>query len=217
MNVYSGHIEYGDTDDFAQLRAHILNTIKCDLVNPQGAWPDIARVRHDMKQQYWADLIRSCLPINAKISSPVLRCSAPNQHLPNAHSIHRDTWYGYPAHAINVWVPVFGHTPNNGMHIYPQYFQQAVRNNSHAFDEHAWRNNDNPVFPVCLDDMSEAYRTPLYDKNCFYYMFSAQHLHATTPNFTSARWSVDFRILIEEDEHKGPILVDNRSAPAQFF
>lgn len=144
---------------------------------------------------------------NFYVDAPTLRCSVPDGHsnpqASKAYGIHRDTWYGYPAGIVNVWVPLLGHTDDNGMEVFLEHFDKPVANNSDQIDPKNWTHNR--IFPECLDTIEDN-GVALFHPEGQYYLFSGQHLHRGQPNTSGVtRWSVDFRLYFNDT---GPQLVD---------
>ncbi|MBP9885991.1 MAG: phytanoyl-CoA dioxygenase family protein [Leptospiraceae bacterium] len=139
-----------------------------------------------------------------------------------AFAVHRDTWYANSQSQINWWVPIFDVTEEDTFAFYPDYFSKPVKNNSNEFDYDLWNSfggyqsvtsNESKVFPELQEklDLSSTLKIPCRAGDLL--LFSASHLHGTTPNTTNkTRFSVDFRTVDLEDLGKsGAPNVDNFS------
>lgn len=224
--LFAGDLLVGTNDLFAQFKQQCWQAVLRNHSNPEtlGAadlWEIVQQVRMDLREPHWKLLIASSVQQSGiqepfYVDTPTLRCSRPNGHTQlqaaKAYGTHRDTWYGYPAGIVNIWVPLMGHTQGNGMEVFETYFQTPVRNNSEKFRLTEWSNNTN-VFPECLENIDGQSGTLLYHSNGEYYLFSGQHLHRGQPNLSNTtRWSVDFRLYFQDS---GPALCDCYS-PDQF-
>lgn len=214
--LFEGGLLVGTEDVFSLLKHKCWDAVlphaqkPLDQLSPQEMWSVVQQVRNDMKDPHWCETIAQCVQLcgaqNFFVDAPTLRCSAPNGHnnlkATKAYGVHRDTWYGYPAGIVNVWVPLLGHLENNGMEVFVDYFDKAVSNNSGQIDPHNWAHNS--VFPECLDTIDDG--VPLFHPEGQYYLFSGQQLHRGQPNTSGVtRWSVDFRLYFND---AGPQLVD---------
>jgi hypothetical protein len=141
---------------------------------------------------------------------------------PAAHALHRDTWFANPQAQINFWIPLHDVTTEETFSFYPQYFQEAVENDSNLFDYPKWSkevgfgrsfyssNNSNtlgsnalyPTQTSNLPNISESFSFAAEKASIL--VFSAAHLHATKHNFSGAtRFSIDFRVVDLSDHQSG--------------
>ncbi|MFE9500629.1 phytanoyl-CoA dioxygenase family protein [Streptomyces collinus] len=124
---------------------------------------------------------------------------------------HRDTWYADPFSQINWWMPIFDYTTESGMAFYPHYFTKGIENDSQFYDLQEWRTNgmaqaakrkervpgDNSMARKKLESSSDL-RIVMPPGAIM--LFSAAHLHATTPNTSGrTRFSLDFRTVNMQD------------------
>jgi len=139
-----------------------------------------------------------------------------------AFAVHRDTWYANSESQINWWIPIFDVTQEDTFAFYPDYFSKPVKNNSNEFDYDRWNSfggyqsstpNESRVFPELQEklDLSNTLKIPCNAGDLL--LFSASHLHGTTPNRTNqTRFSVDFRTVDLENLGKATAPnVDNLS------
>lgn len=157
-----------------------------------------------------------------------LRCVMHNGHLNagsgKAYALHRDTWYGNPQSQINFWIPLHDVDQRMAFTFYPDYFTQAIDNTSHGFnflewiEKIGWQGAKN----VPDNDYPRATARPQTEGVTFsaqageVVIFSAAHLHATTPNASGlTRFSLDFRAVHQSDHAKGlgAVNIDNGSTP----
>ncbi len=157
-----------------------------------------------------------------------LRCVMNNGHLntgaAKAYALHRDTWYGNPQSQINFWIPLHDVDASMAFTFYPEYFARAIDNTSHGFDFLAWiektgwqgsknvPDNDYPRATARPDGGGVTFSARAGDV----IVFSAAHLHETTPNASGlTRFSLDFRA-VHRDDHasgRGAPNADNGSRP----
>lgn len=216
--LFHGSLLVGTEDVFAHLQQLCWEAIvqysakPVDTLSAEEIWSVVQQVRVDMKNPQWCETIARCVQLcgirsGFFVDSPTLRCSVPNGHTnplaTKAYGIHRDTWYGYPAGMVNVWVPLLGHNEHNGMEVFANYFDKAVANNSWGVAPNAWAHNT--VFPECLQAIDDT-GVAVFHPDGRYYLFSGQHLHRGQPNTSGVtRWSVDFRLYFNDT---GPELTD---------
>jgi hypothetical protein len=159
---------------------------------------------------------------------PKPRTSFPVGHLTTgvafAFPWHRDVWYSAPAQQVNWWLPIFPVREDNAMSFDLASFDQAVPNNSDAFDY--YRNNaarlttatqvtrEVQARPGALNhDPSQ--KLIILPAPGEVLLFSGAQLHASIPNTSGrARFSVDFRTIDVSDlmAGRGAPLVDVRCA-----
>ena len=214
--LFQGGLLVGTDNMFASLKKQCWDAVSqhaqkpVDQLSTQEIWWVVQQVRNDMKDHVWCETIAQCLLLCGAqdffVDAPTLRCSVPNghnnPHAAKAYGVHRDTWYGYPAGIVNVWVPLLGHTEDNGMEVFVEYFDKEVSNNSDQIDPRNWAHHS--VFPECLDTIDNG--VALFHPQGQYYVFSGQQLHRGQPNTSGVtRWSVDFRVYFNDI---GPQLID---------
>lgn len=158
---------------------------------------------------------------------PRLRSAYPSHFLSSgiayAFHPHRDTWYSAPPSQINWWFPIYEIEPSNAMAFYPQYFSQAVKNNSEIYNYYEWNTKhrataaqhvrsdtrEQPKPQEELEGPSVSYLPPPGG----IIMFSGAQLHETVPNTSNvARYSIDFRTVHLDDviAHAGAVNIDAR-------
>lgn len=157
-----------------------------------------------------------------------LRCVMNNGHLnagsAKAYALHRDTWYGNPQSQINFWIPLHDVDTRMAFTFYPDYFTRAIDNTSHGFNFLEWiektgwqgsknvPDNDYPRATARPDCAGETFSAKAGEV----IVFSAAHLHETTPNASGlTRFSLDFRAVHKGDHAQGlgAPNADNGSAP----
>lgn len=136
-----------------------------------------------------------------------------------AYKAHRDIWYSSPTAQLNWWLPVYDLTSGQTMSMYPEYWAQSIRNSSNQFDYDEWRNVgrrmatvqglvDARKHPVPLEEVRGTSETRFVLRAGESLVFSAAHLHATSPNISGqTRFSIDFRTVHLDD------LVSNQGSP----
>jgi ectoine hydroxylase-related dioxygenase (phytanoyl-CoA dioxygenase family) len=136
---------------------------------------------------------------------------------------HRDTWYSAPACQINWWLPIFDITPENCLAFYPEYFDQAVLNNSEIYNYYDWNarsradaakhvRSDTREQPKAQQDIARRDMRVICPPGGII-LFSGAQLHETVPNTSGvARYSIDFRTVHLDDvvAHTGARNVDSR-------
>ncbi len=156
-----------------------------------------------------------CDPEKTYFDVPRLRTSTSDDYLTSgiayAFHPHRDTWYSAPQCQLNWWMPVYEINAENGMAIYPRYFDEAVKNSSHTYNYYRWnresraqaatqigkdtREQPKPQEPM---DLSQDLR--LVPPVAGMIGFSAAQMHASIENNTGrTRLSIDFRVVHEDD------------------
>ena len=122
---------------------------------------------------------------------------------------------------MNVWIPLFDVDERDSFAVFPGVFDRAVDNDSaefiygHFAAQGGFQSAEliASVYPRCLEALPR-------DVHCIraiadqVVVFSAAHLHATTPNMTAqTRLSVDVRFVDLDDDARGAGApdVDNRS------
>ncbi len=149
------------------------------------------------------------------VDAPRLRVVAPQMHLAPAASrafyMHRDTWYGSPRAQLNAWIPLFDVTEHDSFAIHTHAFGVTVDNDSRAFDYDRFASRGgfqsaeqiDAAYPRCLGAPPS---DPLFvcARASEVVVFSAAHLHGTTPNETRfTRYSVDARFVDVNDVAQG--------------
>ena len=121
-----------------------------------------------------------------------------------AFAIHRDTWYSNSESQINFWIPLHNINDLNGFHFYLDYFYKSILNNSNEFD---YLNNKlmggfgsngiNRIFPEVKEKL-KCKPSSLHLNISDILIFSAHHLHGTSPNLSNhTRYSIDFRVILK--------------------
>ncbi len=139
-----------------------------------------------------------------------------------AFAVHRDTWYANPETQINFWIPLFDVSKKDTFSFYPDFFLKPVKNNSNEFDYNSWKKiggyqsskeNKNRIFPELKEKINFKNKLKISCKSGDLLLFSASHLHGTSPNLTSStRFSLDFRVIDTDDLNKPyPPNIDNKS------
>jgi hypothetical protein len=159
------------------------------------------------------------------MDAPRLRVVEPGAHTRQAATrafyAHRDTWYGCSRAQLNVWIPLYDVDERDSLALYTCLLGVPVMNDSDAFDYAAFASEGGfqsasllaSTYPRCLETLpDEAHRIRAPADSVV--VFSAAHLHRTTPNETGrTRLSVDVRFVDLEDEAQGGGAADpdNRS------
>jgi hypothetical protein len=167
-----------------------------------------------------------CDPTKTYFDLPKLRIVTHGGYLTGgvgyAYKAHRDIWYACPPSQINWWTPITEISERCAFVIFPQFFQQAVPNNSADFDAYRWNAegrrdaakyiNDDPRPHPRLQGPADLDWQVLVGRPGSMILFSAQHLHATVPNDAGrTRFSIDFRTVHADDiaNRKGANVVDS--------
>lgn len=135
---------------------------------------------------------------------------------------HRDTWYANPACQWNWWIPLYPVTRERSFALYPEYFTQAIANDSAKFRYDEWMTgggfqSGRPAgqhFPRALEvpDPTGAVVPELDAGEVL--VFAAAQLHGTLINSSDrTRWTLELRTVLDDDLHnlRGVVNVDNRS------
>jgi len=124
---------------------------------------------------------------------------------------HRDTWFSAPHCQLNWWMPVYDMQDNDGLAFHPEYWSEAVRNDSHIYNYYRWnkvhragaaqhlkqdtRPLPRPVQPIRIEPQIR----PVCPAGSII-VFSAGQLHSTVPNTSGkTRFSIDFRTVNIDD------------------
>lgn len=129
---------------------------------------------------------------------------------------HRDTWYSAPMAQINWWTPIYPIKSDNCMAFHPQYFSQAVENNSSGYNYYEWNAKyrgaavtkltkvDNRPLPRATEPLQLEPQTRLICPVGGVILFSGQHMHSSVPNTSGVtRFSIDFRTVHRSDLEQG--------------
>lgn len=128
---------------------------------------------------------------------------------------HRDTWYSAPMCQINLWMPVFDVRPDNVMAFHPQYWTEAVPNDSERYDYQRWNatsrfnaathiGSDTRFQPKSLVELQPDPDMRVVTPIGGIQMFSAAQLHSSIPNRSGrTRFSIDFRVVNADDAAAG--------------
>lgn len=162
---------------------------------------------------------RGCDPETTYFGLPCLRTSTSDDYLnagiAYAWHPHRDTWHSAPLAQLNHWMPVYAVNENNAVALHPEYFNQAIANDSAAYDHHAWTANHRGASASKLG--GESYPLPgptepvdIFSSSVFVtpaggiVEFSGHHLHSSVPNDSGrTRFSIDFRTVDVSDIRAG--------------
>ncbi|RZT87875.1 hypothetical protein EV383_4807 [Pseudonocardia sediminis] len=139
------------------------------------------------------------------------------------YKAHRDMWYGHPQQLVNYWTPVFPVVGDNVMSMFTDYFDVPVKNASNAYDYDEWVATHRPAaasnttadtrpHPVPLEDFESRGEIRIAGGAGDVFIFSSNHLHASTPNTSGVtRFSYDLRTINIDDvlQGKGPRNVDS--------
>jgi len=132
---------------------------------------------------------------------------------------HRDTWYSAPMAQVNWWLPIYEFSSESGMSFHLNYWDRAVENESETFNYYEWNavgrmeaakhvKSDTRKQPHATEELALDPQVSVVCEPGSLLIFSAAHLHSTTPNTTHrARFSADFRTVNRTDLEQG------RSAP----
>lgn len=145
---------------------------------------------------------------------PRMRSAYPTDYLTSgiayAFHAHRDTWYSAPMCQINWWLPIYDISEKNCLAFYPEYFEEALENNSEVYNYYEWnRANRRDAAKHVKTDTREQPRlrqeVSRRDVRVVcppggLILFSGAHLHETVPNTSGlARYSIDFRTVHIDD------------------
>ncbi|MGI9328392.1 MAG: hypothetical protein ACR2PZ_24460 [Pseudomonadales bacterium] len=139
---------------------------------------------------------------------------------------HRDTWYSAPLCQINWWLPMYPVQRGSGMNIYPEYWNNAVRNGSRTYNYAQWNresrynaaqhiHKDTRIQPKPEEAMNLKGAVSIEGPPGSLTMFSAAQMHASADNQgNETRFSVDFRTVHWDDVvlGKGAANVDSECA-----
>lgn len=154
-------------------------------------------------------------PDDAYFDTLKLRIAPPDQpdlEFPLAPlAAHRDCWGSNLYQQINIWAPLKPVTDRSTVAVWPDKFDQAVKNDSAAWDLNELRRRraagdtgDYPLLPTASEqhDLTSAIRlTPDVGRAA---IFSGAHLHASVPNGTDcARLNIELRIVFLSDVRNG--------------
>jgi hypothetical protein len=198
--------------------ASILGTLKPKFIHH----PECKKIIPQIMQEHGVDLGKLYFDV------PRLRSAYPSHFLSSgiayAFHPHRDTWYSAPMCQLNWWIPVYPLEPNNAMGFYPQYFGEAVENNSEIYNYYDWntKNRATAAQHVKTDTREQPKPQQALNPVTVRYLpspgsvivFAGAQLHETVPNTTEvARYSIDFRTVHYDDviNRRGARNVDSRS------
>ena len=153
---------------------------------------------------------------------PKMRSSTSDDYLTTgiAHAFppHRDCWYAGPFSQINYWTPIYPLTPDNGMAFYPQYFDQAIENNSSVYNYYRWNKSratahldldgSSRIAPEATGSVADAVQVRYVVPPGGLIVFAGAQLHQSLPNGSGrTRFSIDFRTVHFDD------VADGRGVP----
>lgn len=166
-------------------------------------------------QQDYAHLLAElgCHSQDYAVDQPRLRAIVPGlEQYPEAAAVfyaHRDTWYANPNAQINLWLPLQNYRAEQTFVFWPEYFTQAIANDSSRFDYDLWQYEtgfQNPApqteapYPRALKQPES---TPLgfACQRGTRLLFAAAQLHQTRYNpGPEIRYSLDIRLVHREDQ-----------------
>jgi hypothetical protein len=136
-----------------------------------------------------------------------LRAARPNVDGQESVGWHRESFYGCPEHALNVWVPLMGCVPENviryvpGSADIPNEAIETVADESHGIERGSAGHKVGLLYApkriVSVVDFSTAQPLPFKEGHAS--VFSAQLIHGAAQNRTNQiRFSVDFRVTTKE-------------------
>ena len=141
---------------------------------------------------------------------------------------HRDTWYAHPQCLIVGWIPLHGLAPEETFDFYPDFFDQAVPNDSEIFDYSQWV-KDGPALKIgwqksdsgLTGGYPRGLNTKKPENNVGFscragetLLFAGSHFHQTREqDLGTIRFSLDFRVVHLDDvkQGRGAPNADNRS------
>lgn len=182
-----------------QETARLVQSLREELNGKEGQ----EALRADLEQAGW----------RVRVLGPMgFRVVLPNQArvLPNAYTLHRDTWYDLPQHSINLWMGLHGcEEAINTFELFPSYFHRSIPNTSGSFDARAWQEGKITDYPCARHDIVEGEPAlGICTKSGHAVAFSSHHLHRTRTSVATMRLSVDVRVVFDEDHAQGPIRHD---------
>jgi len=133
--------------------------------------------------------------------------------------VHRDSWYSNMYSQNNWWAPIYPLEPERSMVLFPNYFDQPIKNNSKGWDLHEFRAARAAVRKSnhTSEDVRNAYPAVSLreeiDRSSELIIamepgdilcFSLVHLHGSIPNKTErARFSTEIRTINIADIRSG--------------
>ena len=152
-------------------------------------------------------------------------------HNPKAAPVyyaHRDTWYAHPQSLIVGWIPLHNLSAEETFDFYPDYFNQAVPNDSEIFDyadwikdgpalKIGWQNKDSGLtggYPQSLLDKMPTRADGFSIEKGQTLLFAGSQFHKTREqDLGTIRFSLDFRLVDLDDvkNQRGAPNADNRS------
>jgi hypothetical protein len=171
---------------------------------------DVVAERHLDLDRWYLDVPR----LRGVTSDGYLTAGVGYQHHP-----HRDTWYSAPLQQLNWWMPIYPYASTSSMAFHPEWFGQALANDSAGFDYYEWNavgrrhaasmiRADTRRQPRAIEPLTFGPETRIVTPPGGVQLFSAAHLHSTVANDSGrTRFSIDFRTVHLDD------LRERRGAP----
>ena len=141
---------------------------------------------------------------------------------------HRDTWFSLSQSVIAWWIAMHDIAEEETFHIFPEWLERPVANDSEKFDYDEWRRDPRQLkigwqdrnagmtvhYSGAKEDFDPGAVVPLAASRGDNVLFSGAHLHRTRGHASGiTRFSLDFRMVHRDDHARGlgPKNVDNRS------
>jgi len=126
---------------------------------------------------------------------------------------HRDTWYANPQSQLNLWIPLQAYPWQQTFRFWPQYFAQAVPNDSDQFHAESWlaevgfqqlKPKPTAAYPRALSLPPETEAVGFACPAGALLLFAAAQLHQTCVNpGPQTRYSLDLRWVDPADQALG--------------
>lgn len=182
----------------------------------------LAQARETVGGTEFFDLAKDCLPefgfdlAGLQLDRVRFRALTPGlENIPEAAAVfhcHRDTWYGNPSCQINAWIPLHEVNERNSFRFYPDYFRQAIPNDSASFvaadfESEGGFGRVSPKNDSSYPKNLQAPQGSVFDVRLpqgHALLFSAAHLHQSLVNRSGrVRYSLDFRFYHREHLQMG--------------
>ena len=115
---------------------------------------------------------------------------------------YRDTWCAAPMCQVNWWLPVYDIEAEAALVFYPQYWEQAVPNGSHAFEyyDRDGRPEDVRDRPTSEEPIEREPQIRVVTQAGGLVVFSAAQMHSRTPNTSGMMcYSIECRTVHIDD------------------
>jgi len=139
------------------------------------------------------------------------------------YAVHRDTWYSGEQDQINHWISIANVSEQSSFYLSPTYFYRPVKNNSKVYNVSEWdksfRNKaslnvtkeDRP-HPLPIDNIDDYDKMRIILEPANEISFSGHHLHGSYTNSSNfVRFSLDYRVVIEDNPFNPPPNIDDES------